>query len=296
MKFGLFGFGFDKADQGWFNEFLLLLKSRGHSMYLYKGLLSSLKSSHSKGDFPVLDSVDDVIKAELDMLISLGGDGTMLRAVSYSYAANVPIMGINLGRLGFLASVEKRNVDKALSSLESGDYLVQNRSLIKLHSNNDGLFYPSPVALNDFTVAKRDTSSMITVHTFINGDFFNTYWADGLIISTPTGSTGYSLSCGGPIVSPGSGNLIITPIAPHNLNVRPVVIPDSAVIELKPEGRTNSFLCSLDSRYHAVSSSTSVVIKKSKQYARIVVLGDYSFSEVLRQKLGWGIDKRTNMP
>ncbi|TVQ51332.1 MAG: NAD kinase [Saprospirales bacterium] len=296
MKFGLFGFGFDKGDQTWFNEFLAHLKSRGHSLYLYKGLLCNLNSYHTKSDYPILDSVDDLIRGELDMLISLGGDGTMLRAVSYSYAANVPIAGINLGRLGFLASVEKKNVVKALSFIEKGDYIVQNRSLIKLHSTNKNLFYSSPVALNDFTVAKRDTSSMITVNTFINGDFFNTYWADGLIVSTPTGSTGYSLSCGGPIVSPGSGNLIITPIAPHNLNVRPVVIPDSSVIELRPEGRTNSFLCSLDSRYQAVSSSASLVVKKSKQYARIVVLGDYSFSEVLRQKLGWGVDKRTNMP
>jgi len=294
MRFGLFGFGFERKDQQWFNEFLIFLQSRGHNICLYKGLLKNLNDSFSKQQFSVLDSVDDIIKEDLDFLISLGGDGTMLRAVSFSYLANVPILGINLGRLGFLASVEKKNFSSAISKLESGDYILQNRSLLQLFTENN-LFDPSPVGLNDFTVAKRDTSSMITIHTFINGEFFNTYWADGLIISTPTGSTGYSLSCGGPIVAPGSGNLIITPIAPHNLNVRPVVISDTSTILLKPEGRSNSFLCSLDSRFQAVSPSSSLTIKRSKQHARIAVLKDYSFSEALRQKLGWGVDKRTNL-
>lgn len=295
MRLGLFGFGFDNSEQLWFRDFIQLLKERGHFICLYEELLNNVDSDlFINESFPILSSVDDIIKHELDLVISLGGDGTMLRAVSFSYLANVPLLGINLGRLGFLASVEKKNTLTALSNLEKGEFVLQNRSLLQLYSENN-LFEPSPVALNEFTISKRDTSSMITIHTYIDGDFFNTYWADGLIISTPTGSTAYSLSCGGPIVTPGSGNLIITPIAPHNLNVRPVVISDSSTIELKFEGRTNNFLCSLDSRFNSISSGNSLIIKRSKQYARIAVMKDYSFSEALRQKLGWGVDKRTNL-
>ena len=227
----------------------------------------------------------------IDFVIVLGGDGTVLQSVTLVRDSNVPLLGINLGRMGFLANIEKRHIRPAIEKLIRGQYIIEERSMLYLESS-PALFGDIPFALNDCTLLKRDTSSMITVHTFINGDYLNSYWADGIILSTPTGSTGYSLSGGGPIVFPNSGNFVITPVAPHNLNVRPVVISDESVISFEVEGRGDNFICSMDSRFELISAGHQLAVRKNDFGIRFVVLQDESFLKTLREKLAWGIDIR----
>ena len=200
-------------------------------------------------------------KSEIDYVITLGGDGTILQATTLIRDLAIPILGVNLGRLGFLASIEERYIAESFDQIDSSRYHIDRRSMIYLESS-PSIFGDMPFALNDFTLHKRDTSSMITIHTYINGDYLNSYWADGLIVATPTGSTGYSLSCGGPIIFPNSGNFIITPVAPHNLNVRPLVISDDAVISFEIEGRTENFLSTLDSRFETITSEHQLSVRK----------------------------------
>ena len=200
-------------------------------------------------------------------------------------------MGINLGRLGFLSSIEGKVAGFAVSELANGRYQYDQRSMIRLETSAD-LFRNSKVALNDFTLHKRDTSSMITIHTYINGELLNSFWADGLIVATPTGSTGYSLSCGGPIVFPNSGNLVITPVAPHNLSVRPIVVPDTSIISFEIEGRADSFLVTLDSRFEAVTAEHTLTVRKAEVMTRFIQLYNYSFLRTLHDKLTWGKDSR----
>ena len=227
-----------------------------------------------------------------DFVVALGGDGTILRATTLIRDTCVPIVGINLGRLGFLASIEKVMIAATIGRLQAGYYHVEVREMLELVSERT-LFGELPFALNDFTLLKRDTSSMITVHAYVNGDYLNSYWADGLIVATPTGSTGYSLSCGGPIVFPGSGNFVITPVAPHNLNVRPVVISDDAVVSFEVEGRAENFLATLDSRHALMDEGDNpLAVRKNPFRTRLVRVGDRSFQRVIRQKLNWGADAR----
>lgn len=293
MNIGVYGSNLSNEDRPFVENFILTLIERGHKLSIYitfSELLPFEIRSHSM--VSSLKYPQEIEDHELDFFVSLGGDGTMLRASIFSYRHNLPVLGINLGRLGFLASIEKDDALDAIEDIENDRYYIEERALLHLESS-PGLFGDSPVALNDFTVFKRDTSSMIAIHAFINGEFLNTYWSDGLIISTPTGSTGYSLSCGGPIVFPGSGNFILTPVATHNLNVRPLVIKDDSVISLELEGRTNSFLCSMDSRFERINGSYQVAIRRSEFSSRIMHLKDYSFAETLRKKLNWGVDKRS---
>ena len=223
--------------------------------------------------------------------MSLGGDGTILQAVTLVRDSKVPILGINMGRLGFLASIEKKLIPDAVYQLVTGSYEIEERSLLKLDSN-ENLFGEIPIALNDFTILKRDNSSMITIHTYINGDFLNSYWADGLIVASPTGSTGYSLSCGGPIIFPDSSSLVITPVAPHNLNVRPIVIPDHSVLSFEVEGRSENFLCTLDSRKEIIHSGHQLAIRKCEYNVRLIQLQPVSFLKTIHTKLNWGLDQR----
>jgi len=205
----------------------------------------------------------------------------------------VPILGINLGRLGFLATVSKEQITSAIELLVKGGYSVDDRSTLRLESDPP-LFGDIPFALNDFTILKRDTSSMITIHTFVNGAYLNTYWADGLVVSTPTGSTGYSLSCGGPIVFPNSNNLVVTPVAPHNLNVRPLVLADSATISFEVDGRADNFLCTLDSRHEIITSDNKIAVRRGDFPIKVVQLQDDSFLDTMRNKLTWGVDLRNH--
>ncbi len=226
-----------------------------------------------------------------DMLFSLGGDGTMLDTVTFVGNSNIPIIGINLGRLGFLAAIPEEEVEAALRSLVRGSYTLEQRTLIHLDSSVP-LFDGSPFALNEFTIHRKDSSSMIKIHTYLNGEFLNTYWADGLVVATPTGSTGYSLSTGGPVIFPQTSSFVITPVAPHNLNTRPIVVPDDNVISFEVEGRAEQFLCTLDSRTETITSSIQLAVKKENFTISLVRPDEHNFLNTIRQKLYWGIDRR----
>ncbi|MEO8821199.1 MAG: NAD kinase [Ginsengibacter sp.] len=228
---------------------------------------------------------------EIDFLISLGGDGTLLDAVTFVGDKGIPILGINYGRLGFLASIGRDEISSALEALVKRTFVLDKRSLVHLDANMP-LFSGMSYALNEFTIHKKDTSPMIKIHTYLNGEFLNTYWADGLIVATPTGSTGYSLSCNGPIVFPDSASFVITPVSPHNLNVRPLVIPDDSIISFEIEGRTEGFLCSLDSRREIASKDCLLAIRKEVFSINLVRLNENNFLQTLRNKLSWGLDKR----
>ncbi len=228
---------------------------------------------------------------EVDFLISIGGDGTLLDAVCLIGNREIPILGLNTGRMGFLATVSTDQIAQAIDYLASGNFQIESRALLSLQSSRR-LFNGVNFALNEFTIHKRDTSSMITVHTYIDGKYLNSYWADGLIVSTPTGSTGYSLSCGGPLITPGAKNFVITPVSPHNLNVRPIIVSDESEISFEIEGRTEKFLISLDSRSTSISSDIKLSVRKERFSAKLVKLPTYHFFDTLRQKLNWGFDMR----
>ena len=230
---------------------------------------------------------------DIDFLFSLGGDGTLLEASMLTN--DIPIVGINMGRLGFLSSIEKKYVSQTIDRLNSGDYTLEYRSLLHFQSN-EGQFESYPYALNDMTIIKRDHSSMIVIHATLNGEFLNSYWADGIIVSTPTGSTGYNLSCGGPILLPTAEDFIITPIAPHNLSVRPIVVPDIAQLEFTIEGRAENFLCTLDSRYEVISPDCKITIRKAPHTIPLVRLPKITFTKTIRDKLQWGRDLRNYKP
>lgn len=226
-----------------------------------------------------------------DCLISLGGDGTILDAVTLIGDKNIPILGINFGRLGFLASIGKEELSIAVDALVNGTYVADKRILIHLDSDIP-LFGDAPFALNEFGIHKRDTSPMIKIHTYLNGEFLNSYWADGLVVSTPTGSTGYSMSCNGPIVFPESSSFCITPVAPHNLNIRPIIVPDSNIVSFEIEGRTEQFICTLDARKEIVEKNIQLAVKKERFTVSLIRLNENSFLSTLRSKLAWGLDKR----
>jgi len=228
---------------------------------------------------------------DIDFIISLGGDGTLLDAVTYVGDKGIPILGINYGRLGFLASIGRNEIHSAVESLVKRTFVIDKRTLVHLDANMP-LFNGQAYGLNEFTIHKQDSSPMIKIHTYLNGEFLNTYWADGLIVATPTGSTGYSLSCNGPVVFPDSKSFVITPVSPHNLNIRPLIVPDDSVISFEVEGRTNGFLCTLDSRREIASKEVLLAIRKEAFSINLVRLNENNFLQTLRNKLSWGLDKR----
>lgn len=228
---------------------------------------------------------------DFDFVISIGGDGTLLETITHVGRSETPILGVNTGRLGFLATTNKEMVSEAFDQIEKNNFELDARMLLKVEAEEtifDGLNF----GLNEVSVIKQDTSSMITVHTYIDDEFLNSYWADGLIIATPTGSTGYSLSCGGPVVMPQSNNLILTPVSPHNLNVRPLVVSDNCTITLQVESRSNFFMASIDSRSVIIKSGLKLKIKRQDFKARLIKFDGYSFVNTLRKKLNWGLDAR----
>jgi len=227
----------------------------------------------------------------IDFVISLGGDGTLLDTVTLVRNKNIPILGINFGRLGFLASIGKEDLSTAVLALRHRTFLIDKRSLIHLDAS-EPLFGDVPYGLNEFAIHKTDNSPMIKIHTYLNGEFINTYWADGLIVATPTGSTGYSLSCNGPVIFPDSSSLVITPVAPHNLNIRPIVVPDDNIISFEVEGRTDQFLCAMDSRREIVNRQVQLAVKREKFTIGLVRLNENNFLQTLRSKLSWGLDTR----
>ncbi|WP_333864415.1 NAD kinase [Sphingobacterium sp.] len=232
------------------------------------------------------------IKDHIDIMLSLGGDGTMLSAVSLIKDSGIPIAGINFGRLGFLASINKNDFEDAIDDILNQRFSIQKRVLLSVESEQANLFQGNHYALNDITVFRYDSSAMITVNARINGELLNSYWADGLIIATPTGSTAYSLSCGGPIIMPESGNFVITPISPHNLNVRPIVISNQFTLELEIESRSNQYILSCDSKNESIDTSVKLTIKQAPFTINLIRLPHESFFSTLREKLLWGIDVR----
>jgi NAD+ kinase len=234
------------------------------------------------------------LKSGYDLMISLGGDGTFLKAVSFIRDSGVPILGINTGRLGFLSNLSKLQIAQTLQRFNDGQYEFQKRSLLRVHTDND-LFADENFALNELTLQKKDTSSMIKVHAYLGDKFLNTYWADGLIVATPTGSTAYSLSCGGPIITPGCQVHILTPIAPHNLNVRPVVVPDHMPISLQVEGRDRTYLLSLDGHSQHIKQGEKVTITKAEFMINVVKFEDNNFLDTIRNKMFWGSDTRNEI-
>ena len=275
-------------------ELFDLLAEERFSTYVYGPYLEELRPHiNFKKDVGQIESHLDFRIKRFDMIITLGGDGTILKAATLVRDYGIPILGINLGRLGFLARVEKTKLRETLRLLALGRFNTEKRDMLYLESSLP-IFGETPFALNDFTLLKRDTSSMITIHTFVNGSYLNSYWADGLIVATPTGSTGYSLSCGGPIVFPGSGNFVVTPVAPHNLNVRPIVLSDDSVISFEIEGRAENFLCTLDSRFETITSVHSLAVRKNNFSIQLVKLPGITFMDTLRSKLNWGEDRRNH--
>ena len=231
------------------------------------------------------------LHGKVDTMLSLGGDGTFLETLAFVRNSGIPVLGINTGRLGFLANVAKSEINDAIEALVNKKFTIEKRALLSV-TEPKALFGEVSYGLNELTVLKKDTSAMITINAYINGEYLNSYFADGLIIATPTGSTAYSLSCGGPLVMPGSENFVITPIAPHNLNVRPLVISDNNIITLKVEGRSPHFLVTLDSRSEVLKSNTEIIIQKADFYANLIKLENQSFFTTIRNKLLWGLDKR----
>ncbi len=235
------------------------------------------------------DSAD--LKDEIEFIISLGGDGTLLDTVTLVRNRNISIMGINFGRLGFLASIGRDEVRTAVKAIAQRTYVTDKRTMIHLDADIP-LFGNVPYGLNEFSIHKRDVASMIKIHTYLNGEFLNTYWADGLIVATPTGSTGYSLSCNGPIVFPDTGSFVITPVAPHNLNVRPIIVPDDNIISFEIESRSEQIIVALDSRREIIGKDVQLAVKREDFSINLVRLSENNFLQTLRNKLTWGLDKR----
>ncbi len=258
---------------------------------VFQPFYEQLGSEFSLPQTPALFKVSDDLDDTIDFVISLGGDGTLLDTVTLVRNKNIPIVGINFGRLGFLASIGKEELATAVSSLRHRTFIIDKRSLIHLDSS-EPLFSDCPYGLNEFAIHKTDTSPMIKIHTYLNGEFLNTYWADGLIVATPTGSTGYSLSCNGPVVFPDSSSFVITPVAPHNLNVRTIVVPDNNIISFEVEGRTDQFLCTMDSRKQIADKKVQLAVRKEKFTISLVRLNENNFLQTLRNKLSWGLDRR----
>ena len=288
----LYGQTVKLTDTGIIKALLQKLEDSPLDYYIFDGYKLSLnEASIEYKDRSAINTKDDLETNAIDLIITLGGDGTILKATNLVQDLDIPIMGINMGRLGFLANIEKSKILSAVDTIIAGDFFTEERSMLSLQSNLP-LFEDMPFALNDFTVHKRDTSSMITITVMVDDKYLNSYWADGLIFSTPTGSTGYSLSCGGPIISPDSGNIVITPIAPHNLNVRPIVISNDAEISIRVEGRSENFLCTMDSRYETITAEHKITLTKCPFRTKLAHLHGTDFMQTIREKMLWGLDKR----
>lgn len=242
--------------------------------------------------YPTFSEFKD-LNASFDLMFTLGGDGTILRSITYIRDLNIPVLGINTGRLGFLAMIKKDEIKESIDLLLAGEYTIQERSLLEVKTSEENKTIEDfPYALNEITISRKNTTSMIGVKSYLNNEYLTNFWADGLIISTPTGSTGYSLSCNGPVILPNSKSLVITPIAPHNLNARPVIISDDTKIKLNINSREKKFLISMDSRIATVSKNTEVYLKKANFTIKTILLKNQSFLQTLRDKLLWGEDTR----
>jgi NAD+ kinase len=291
MLVALYNRTFDAQDMPMLLSIIRMLQDHKLQIDIYKEFYDNLQPHISFDNPPRFFTGKKDLPPNTDMVFSLGGDGTLLDSVCFVGNSNIPIIGINLGRLGFLAAIPEEEVEGAIMALVRGSYTIEKRTLIHLDSSVP-LFGDAPFALNEFTIHRKDSSSMIKIHTYLNGEFLNTYWADGLIVGTPTGSTGYSLSCGGPVVFPQTSSFVITPVAPHNLNTRSIVVPDDNVISFEVEGRTEQFLCTMDARTEIITSSVQIAVRRENFTISLVRPDEHNFLKTIRQKLYWGIDRR----
>ena len=294
MKIAIYGKRLEPEHKAAIELLFNLLKKNDVDFLIHKNLESNLKLLNLE-HFDKYDFFKNhrELKAGIDYMITIGGDGTFLDTILLVKDLNIPILGINTGRLGFLSNTPTSDIKKAIQGIINNDFTIEKRSLLRLDSERK-LFGRGNHALNEISVLKSDSSSMITIHVALNGNHLNSYWTDGLIISTATGSTAYSLSCGGPIIMPGSGNFVLTPIAPHNLNVRPIVVDDDAVVTLSVESRSEKNLVALDSRSTSLKNGEILTIRKADYKISIIQLNDQSFVNSLKNKLNWGLDHRNS--
>ena len=292
MKVGIFGQSNNEVTLKYVQQLVELCREHKVSIVFEKNFFQSFGQLIEDESVETFSGYTDLDK-DLDFFFSVGGDGTFLRSITFIRDLEIPVIGINTGRLGFLANIQKENISNAFQQIMNGEYSIQQRSVLSVKTEEkiheiDNLNF----ALNEITITRKNTASMIKVDTMLDLEFLTTYWSDGLIVSTPTGSTGYSLSCGGPIISPSSKNIVLTPIAPHSLAVRPLVIPDQTSIELHIDSRADEVLLTLDSRMYTLSNKSKVFIEKCSYSIRTVQLDNQSFIKTLREKLLWGEDKR----
>jgi NAD+ kinase len=291
MKIAIYGRPVNINQISFAENVIETLNINGCTLLIHEPYFHFLKKHISAiKNYELFNTYED-LKDNIEFLFSIGGDGTLLDTVTLIKDSKIPIVGVNTGRLGFLSSISKENIVNAVESLKKGHYSLDARTLLRLETNHP-LFEEEYIALNDFTLHKMETSSMITIHAYLNGEYLNSYWADGIIVSTPTGSTGYSLSCGGPIMVPQSESFVITPIAPHNLNVRPIIVSDKNIISLEVEGRSQHYMATLDSRSAIIESGFQLALKREDYFINLIRLNSENYLNTLRSKLNWGLDKR----
>jgi NAD+ kinase len=291
MKVALFGKSISAGDTSYLQGFIDQLWSLDDHIYLFEPFYNTLKGVIRFDREPIVFNTEQEITNEVEFLFSIGGDGTLLDSIPLIGHSGIPVIGINMGKLGFLSSISKEEILPALDEIISKQYSIDKRTLLRFEAR-EPLFGEYNYALNDFTVYKSSPNSMLAIKTFVNDEFLNTYWADGLIVATPTGSTAYSLSCTGPILSPDSENFVITPIASHNLTVRPIVIPDSSIIRISVESRNQECYIGLDSRIKKLDIPIELVIKKEDFKINLLRISGRNFFETIRAKLKWGLDIR----
>ena len=290
MKIAIYGQSSDKVSEKIFSEILNIANDRNIFLIIEKKYNSIISKKHQHNHQLFASHYD--LDNSIDLMITIGGDGTLLRSITFVRDLGIPIIGINSGRLGFLATLNQEMLNSELDIILNGGYEIKERTLLEVSFEKKSKLSDFNYALNEVSVGRENTTSMIEIKTTLDGEYLNTYWADGLIISTPTGSTGYSLSCGGPIMTPSSQTFSITPIAPHNLNARPLIISDETNIELSVSGREESHLLSLDSRIISLTNDTKIKIKKANYKIKLASFSNNSFYKTLRNKLLWGEDKR----
>lgn len=291
MNVAIYGRKINKQTAGHYVQLLTVMKDFGWNPVLEKELKEQLIKKVGIASNCDEFSSRQEFKTGIDLAFSIGGDGTFIQTVSYIRDSGVPILGINTGRLGFLANISTDSLDETMELVRKKEYVFQKRSLLKIETESD-IFGDENIALNEVTLHKKDTASMITVHATLDDNYLNSYWADGLIVGTPTGSTAYNLSCGGPIVTPGCQIHLLTPIAPHNLNVRPMVVPDHMPIKLSVEGRERTYLISLDGDSKSIPQGEEVIVRKADFMINVIKFQDNNFLDTIRNKMLWGIDKR----
>lgn len=291
MNIALFGKSPDEAALPYIQELINALEDAKVKVFIYEPFKKIIDPRvEYPADVEIFNTHEEVRK-DIDYMLSVGGDGTFLDTTTLIRDSGIPVLGVNLGRLGFLSSVSKDEIKDAIASLVKGDFELEERTLLRLDTK-ENLFGDLNFALNELAISRKDSNSLLVIHVFVDGEKLNSYWADGLLVSTPTGSTAYSLSCGGPIVTPGSENFLITPIATHNLTVRPIVIPDKSKITIKLEGREKQFIVSLDSRRVIIDEDVILNIEKENYKINLIHLKNKDFFTTIREKLKWGLDIR----